>query len=153
MKITKEWLNEKSACSEGLEWFNSRFPEGGEYQIVLNALAEDGQEGHADWLMSKAGPTKDVLEVESWSGKRLFFAGTIRAAKGLAAEKSIKAGLGIKAGSGIKAGLGIEAGEDYEIWAGLSVRLSAKTRFAIIIAKTKPKNIGAGVWHEDLAAV
>ena len=125
MKITVEYLKEKSACAEGVAWFVAHFPKGGEYQAVLDALAADAKPDYAQWLLNAVGPTSAVLEVESWSGDWLFFAGTIKAAKGLSAVYGIKAGSGIKAGWGIKAGLQIfckkELSAEFRIFAGIAI--------------------------------
>ena len=66
----------------------------------------------------------------------------------LAAPGGIRAGEGIEAGEGIKAGSGIEAGSDYGIYAGLSIRISLKAQYALVVAKTKPENILLGEYRE-----
>ncbi len=43
MIINKEFLKEKGACIGGLRWFFENFPTGGEYQDVLNKLAEENK--------------------------------------------------------------------------------------------------------------
>lgn len=78
MLITKELLHEKRACSSGVDWFNSHFPSGGEYQLVLDKAAETDQTDYGRWLLNTFGTTEEVLEVESIEGKHIFFAGTIR---------------------------------------------------------------------------
>ena len=54
------------------------------------------------------------------------------------------------AGGGIKAGEGIEAGGDFGIYAGLSVRLSLKSQYAIVSAKTEPPNIQTGTFKQSV---
>jgi hypothetical protein len=112
MKITMEMARSWGACRGGAEWFEKNFPDGGEYQSVLDALAEADQPSWATWLMSKAGAdTEAVLELESVSErKHLFFAGRIVVKVGISVSGFLLAGSGIEAGWGIEAGLGIEAG-------------------------------------------
>jgi len=160
MKITMEMARAWGACSSGVDWFGKNFPDGGEYQTVLDALAEADQPSWASWLMSKAGAdTEAVLELESVSErKHLFFAGSIvvkvgisvsgclLAGWGIEAGDGIKAGWGIGAGWGIKAGDGIKAGSGMGIFAGLRVRLTMWAQYAIVTAKTKPENLISGHW-------
>ena len=49
MKITKEWLKEKSACGEGLEWFKDQKKDDG--LTVLEALISDDKLDWANWLI------------------------------------------------------------------------------------------------------
>ena len=163
MKITKEFLKEKDACNEGFRWFCDNFPEGGEYQVVLDALAKENRADWARWLIEKVGPANTTLEIETMETETsLFFAGKIivkgalkvdkwllagygiEAGCGIEAGLGIKAGSGIKAGEGIEAGCGIKAGYDFGIFAGLRVRISQRKHCAIITAKKEPKNIICG---------
>ena len=164
MKITNEILKEKGACSEGVEWFSLKFPTGEEYQNVLNALAEDDKDTWAIWLLHSMGKTTDIFKADEINTEKSFFFSGSVIVRGNIKCRSIKAGLGIKAGEGIEAGWGIEAGEgieagrgieagegikagdDFEIFAGLSVRLSQKSELAIVTAETKPKNLASGYW-------
>ncbi|MDE2105889.1 MAG: hypothetical protein KGL39_52190, partial [Patescibacteria group bacterium] len=45
MKITKEWLEEKDACTLGREWFKGRFPDGAEAEDVVTQIER------GDWLI------------------------------------------------------------------------------------------------------
>jgi hypothetical protein len=214
MIITLEYLRSKDACSDGIQWFTKNFPDGGDYQAVLDALAAEGQHDYANWLLDHAGSLDTILEIESFNGEWLFFAGTIKVKAGIEAKKAIRAGRAISAGRAIRAGWEIRAGraisagyeiragraisageeiragweiragraisagrairageeiragweisageeiragweisagEDYEIFAGIRVRLSDKEAYALIVAKTKPKNIGAGIFQK-----
>ena len=144
MQITLEWLKEKNACADGVEWFQRNFPAGGGYQAVLDALAHENLSSWGSWLLSTAGPAGTVLKIngdyEAHFG--LYFAGRVEI------SESIKVAGHFLAGSGIKAGSGIEAGEDFAIYAGLSVRLSLKAKYALVIAKTKPSNLLLGEFRE-----
>ena len=73
MQITKEWLKEKSPCTAGYGWFLERFPEGGEYQAVLDELAKENLADWANWLIHTAGPADTVLDIESLSTKGSVF--------------------------------------------------------------------------------
>ncbi|HBC93672.1 MAG TPA: hypothetical protein DCZ10_12465, partial [Pelotomaculum sp.] len=98
MQITLDWLREKEACSESMLRFKHTFPEGAEYQDVLDALAKENKADWAAWLMKEAGSTNDVLEVESLEVEcSLFFAGQIKI-KGL-----VKIAKWLLAGGGIEA--------------------------------------------------
>jgi hypothetical protein len=165
MLITLDLLKEKSACHSGQKYFTDHFPvdlfpEGAEYQDVLDQLAKDDEGGYADWLLRNIGKTDAVMEVDGdlEVEGNIFFAGVIKVAGfieagsgikagwGIEAGSGIKAGWGIEAGSGIKAGSGIEAGLDFGIYAGLRVRVSLKAQYAVVIAKEMPKNLLLGIF-------
>lgn len=98
MQITKEILKEKSPCSEGFTWFLKHFPEGGEYQDILDELAKENRADWASWLISKMGSVNTVLEVESIETEAsIFFAGSI-VAKGI-----VKVARWLISGEGIEA--------------------------------------------------
>ena len=154
MFITLDYLKEKSACGAGQRYFADHFPEGAEYQAVLDVLAKDNQGGYADWLMDNVGKTDAVMEIDGdlEVEGNIFFAGLIKVSGFIKASLRIKAGWGIEAGSGIKAGWGIEAGsgieagDDYGIYAGLRVRISLKAQYAVVVAKEAPKNLMLGIF-------
>lgn len=54
MKIDIDWLTKNSACREGKTWFRTHFPEGGDFDAVLTALAADNERGYAGWLIGVA---------------------------------------------------------------------------------------------------
>lgn len=49
MKITGKWLEEKSACGEGVNWFESQ--DKTEAVDVLNSLIKDKKLEWANWLI------------------------------------------------------------------------------------------------------
>ena len=175
MKITTQLLQEKKACSRGIEKFVEHFPSGeAEYQEVLDKLAELNDASNANWLLKKLGKTDAVLEINgNVERASLFYAGSIKvtgsikvdfcliAGDGIEAGRGIEAGCGIKAGDGIEAGLGIEAGrgikagdginagDDFGIFAGLRIRLNRWSIDAKVESKTKPKNLVSGFWVES----
>ena len=119
--ITLRYLREIGACSEGRLAFEKAFPNGGEYQDVLDKCAEEGRMDFAGWLLHEVGPTDDVRTYEEQINDEnisICFAGTLIFKKG-ARVKGIEAGWGIKAGCGIKAGEGIEAGRGIEAGCGI----------------------------------
>ena len=119
--ITLHYLREIGACAEGRSEFEKHFPEGGEYQEVLDKCAEEGRMDFATWLLHKIGPTDDVRTYEDQVNDKnmsICFAGTLVFEKG-AIVKSIEAGRGIKAGRGIEAGCGIKAGWGIEAGRGI----------------------------------
>ena len=160
MKITLDWLRAKNACGEAVSRFQQEFGNEAEYQDVLDVLGRENNAGWALWLIQNAGHTKDVLEIKGdlVTETSLFFSGFIKvtgriAAKFLISGTGIKAGWGIEAGESIKAGEGIEAGEYWGIYAGLRVSISLKSTYALIIAKTSPKNIVLGEYRKKEAAL
>ena len=149
MKITLDWLKEKNACGEARREFAKRFPEGAEYQDVLDALAAENNFEWAYWLMHAAGPVDTVLEVEELTAEAsLFFAGKVIVKGAIEVAKWILAGGGIEAGGGIKAGEGIEAGNDLGIYAGLRLRISLKAEYAVVKAKEMPNNLLLGTFEK-----
>ena len=171
MKITKSMLEQLNACLEGKDWFDLNFPEGGEYQEVLDKLGAENNYSYAEWLMSRIPADDSVLEVDEIKiDGSLFFAGKIVVKKtisvtgwlragggieagdgieagwGIEAGRGIEAGEGIEAGWGIKAGGGIEAGEDWGIFAGIRIQLKSWSLHAKVIAKTRPQNLISGCW-------
>ena len=191
MLITLDWLKEKEACAESLLAFEHKFPNGAEYQEVLDALAAEDRYDWGSWLLRVGGNTNAILEVDELITKTsIFFAGKIivkgtlkttkwllssgsivtdgdikagedikaggdieagwdiEAGEDIKAGRNIKAGWSIVAGWGIEAGRGIEAGEDFGIYAGLKIRISLKSQYAIVRAKTEPKNLLLGTFEK-----
>ena len=161
--ITLRYLREIGACSEGRLAFEKSFPNGGEYQDVLDKCAEEGRMDFATWLLHKIGPTDDVRTYEDQindENMSICFAGTlifkkgarvngIEAGCGIKAGWGIEAGWGIKAGEGIEAGEGIKAGEGYGVFAGLKIKLSNWSLYARVSASCKPTNLISGYWVES----
>ena len=154
--ITLRYLREIGACAEGRSAFEKAFPDGGEYQTVLDKCAEEGRMDFASWLLHKVGPTDDVRTYEDQvndENMSICFAGTLIFKKGaivksIDAGEGIEAGWGIKAGCGIEAGDGIEAGEGYGIFAGLKIKLPNWSLHARVSASCKPTNLVSGYWVE-----
>jgi len=141
-KITLAYLKELGACREGQREFQKAFPDGGEYQEVLDRCAEEGRLDFAGWLFSHVGHTEDVRtysEDIAEPDKNIFFAGRIEFVGSVFAR-------GIEAGCGIKAGEGILAGEGYCVFAGLCVPMSSWESLAVVTAKSKPNNLASGFW-------
>ena len=152
MKITKELLREKGACAAGYmdflkEFPEEKYPDGVEYQDLLDCCAEKGF-SYGSWLLSVFGRTDDVRKVDGdlITEKSIIFAGRLEVSGSIKAGEGIEAGCGIEAGWGIEAGYGIEAGCEFGIYAGLRVRITSEYRK--IIAKTKPENIMCGEFVE-----
>ena len=177
-KITRDMIKAKGACVSGYKEFCKAFPkeaypDGVEYQKILDRCAENGRDSYASWLVYTFGKTTDVRKIEGdyISEKSIFVCGRlevtgkiscigsieagdgIEAGRGIEAGWGIKAGWGIEAGWGIKAGRGIEAGdsikadENFGIYAGLSVRLDSNDRQ--VKAKQKPINLICGEFVVD----
>lgn len=160
--ITLDFLKAHDACAEGRREFERVFPDGGEYQQVLDRCADEDRMNFAQWLMKVCGPSDDIRTFDEdfdEPDKNIAFAGTLYFKKGanikrILAGCGIEAGLGIEAGCGIKAGEGIdaggriEAGKGYGIFAGLAVKISQWPQYAVVTAKTKPDNLISGHWKE-----
>ena len=155
--ITVEMLRVKGACVSGIRDFlkefpREQYPDGADYQEVLNRCAENERPNYAEWLLNEFGATNKTLSVDKINTDGyVFFAGRIEArgeirCKAIRAGREIKAGWDIKAGWCIEAGWGIKAGGDFGVYAGLAVRLSDKSQYAKITAKEKPANIICGEW-------
>ena len=144
--ITLRYLREIGACTEGRSAFEKAFPNGGEYQEVLDKCAEEGRMDFASWLLHRVGPTDDVRTYEDQindENMSIFFAGTlilkkgakvkcIKAGCGIKAGEGIKADCGIEAGWGIKAGCGIEAGDEYGIFAVPPYGVCQREEFPVV---------------------
>jgi len=125
--LTLDYLKELGACEDGQVEFQRVFPDGGEYQEVLDRCAEEGRTDFGRWLLDRIGPTDDVRVYDDAvidPDKVIMFAGRIECkqyvvVKAIYAGWGIKAGGGIKAGDGIKAGGGIKAGWDIEAGWGI----------------------------------
>ena len=131
--ITLRYLREIGACAEGRSAFEKAFPDGGEYQAVLDKCAEEGRMDFASWLLHKVGSTDDVRTYEEQindENMSICFAGALIFKKG-ARVKHIEAGLGIKAGLGIEAGLGIKAGWGIEAGLGIKAGLGIEAGLGI----------------------
>ncbi len=132
-KITLAYLKELGACREGQREFQKAFPDGGEYQEVLDRCAEEGRFDFAVWLFSHVGPTEDVRTYNEdiiEPDKNIFFAGRLEFS-GSVSVKRIQAGLGIEAGEGIEAGWGIKAGWGIEAGWGIKAGLGIEAGWGI----------------------
>ena len=126
--ITLDYLKQLGACREGQREFQRVFPDGGEYQAILDRCADEGRLDFGSWLLNHIGATNDVRIYEEKidaPNRGIIFAGDIKLKSGanvkfLFSGHSIEAGDGIKAGWGIEAGWGIKAGRDIE--AGLGIK-------------------------------
>ena len=149
--ITYDYLKSLGACVAGLLDFKREYPEGGEYQAVLDACCARGHSDYAQWLLGKIGRTEDVREYKEKINNlslEIVFAGRI-VFKFNAVLKRLIAGWGIEAGGGIEAGEGIEAGWGFGVFAGLRIKISRWKTEARVIAKTKPANLISGYWVGD----
>lgn len=52
-EITLLRIREWGACGGGHDWFREKFPQGGDYGLVMNALYDDKRFGDAQWLASR----------------------------------------------------------------------------------------------------
>ena len=154
--ITLDYLKQLGACREGQREFQRVFPDGGEYQAILDRCADEGRVDFGSWLLNHIGATNDVRIYEEKldaPNRGIIFAGDIKLKAGanvkfLLSGRGIEAGRGIKAGCGIKAGRGIEAGKDFCVFAGHNIKKSEWPIFAVVTAKEKPTNLISGYWKQ-----
>ena len=153
-KITRDMIKAKGACVSGYKEFCKAFPkeaypDGVEYQKILDRCAENGRDSYASRLVYTFGKTTDVRKIEGdyISEKSIFVCGRLEVTGKISCIGSIEAGDGIKAGCGIEAGCGIKAGENFGIYAGLIVRLDSNDRQ--VKAKQKPINLICGEFVVD----
>jgi len=147
-KITLAYLKELGACRDGQREFQKAFPDGGEYQEVLDRCAKEGRLGFGQWLLDHIGATDDVRAYEDavdTPDENIIFAGRVEVRLGVKI-KTLISGRGIEAGCGIEAGEGILAGEGYCVFAGLCVPMSSWESLAVVTAKSKPNNLASGFW-------
>ena len=158
-RITRDMIREKGACASGYREFCEEFPDdaypdGVEYQDLLDRCAENGRDAYASWLIDAFGHTTDVRKIEGdyiseksiYVCGRLEVTGKIYCRGSIKAGESIEAGWGIEAGRGIKACGGIEAGNDWGIYAGTHAKISSDLRR--VVAKTRPRNLMSGEFVE-----
>ena len=62
MLITKEWLNEKEACTGGLKWFTANYPDGADHKDVYLAL-ESVDKDWGYWLLGSIGGAEFAIRV------------------------------------------------------------------------------------------
>ena len=132
MLITIDWLKEKGACAESLLAFKHRFPNGAEYQEVLDALAAEDRYDWGSWLLRVGGNTNAILEVDELiTEASIFFAGKIIVKGILKTTKWLLSSGSIITDGDIEAGWGIEVGED--IYAGGSIETGRNIKAGWVI--------------------
>ena len=166
--ITLDYLKQLGACREGQREFQRVFPDGGEYQAILDRCADEGRVDFGSWLFNHIGATNDVriyeekidapnrgiifagdIKLKSGANVKFLFSGhSIEAGDGIKAGWGIEAGRGIEAGCGIKAGYDIKAGKDFCVFAGFNIKKSEWPIFAVVTAKEKPTNLISGYWKQ-----
>ena len=147
-KITRDMIKAKGACASGYREFCKAFPEeaypdGVEYQKILDRCAENGRDSYASWLVYTFGKTTDVRKIEGdyISEKSIFVCGRLEVTGKISCIGRIEAG------DSIEAGWDIKADENFGIYAGLSVRLDSNDRQ--VKAKQKPINLICGEFVVD----
>lgn len=142
--ITLDYLKQLGACREGQREFQRVFPDGGEYQAILDRCADEGRVDFGSWLFNHIGATNDVRIYEEKidaPNRGIIFAGDIK----------LKSGANVKfllSGRGIEAGWGIKAGKDFCVFAGFNIKKSEWPIFAVVTAKEKPTNLISGYWKQ-----
>ena len=144
IKITRDMLKEKGACTSGYREFckefpDDEYPDGVGYQDLLDRCAENGRDAYASWLIDAFGHTTDVRKIEGdyiseksiYVCGRLEVTGKIYCRGSIEAGESIKAGFGIKAGESIKAGFGIKAGKSIEAGESIEAGRGIEAGFGI----------------------
>ena len=70
MEITKEWLNEKGACSEGVEWFSHSSHS--EPLIVLKNLISEDHLDWANWLIVRVMDRMRYLRYAIYAARQVL---------------------------------------------------------------------------------
>ena len=121
--ITPALLKAKGATNSGYWDFMKHYPDGCDYNKLLQACTEADRDDYAEWLLRAFGYTRtDLIIPEGEYKKSTIFSGTIKCKGDLCTTGSVQAGFGIKAAFGsirafgkIGAFLGnIEASRDIE---------------------------------------
>jgi len=97
--ITLDYLKQLGACREGQREFQRVFPDGGEYQAILDRCADEGRVDFGSWLFNHIGATNDVRIYEEKidaPNRGIIFAGDIKLKAG-ANVKFLLSGRGIQA--------------------------------------------------------
>ena len=104
-KITRDMIKAKGACASGYREFCKAFPEeaypdGVEYQKILDRCAENGRDSYASWLVYTFGKTTDVRKIEGdyISEKSIFVCGRLEVTGKISCIGRIEAGDSIEAG-------------------------------------------------------
>lgn len=161
--ITSDFLKEIGIDNEDLSEFNKVYPEGGEYQKILDQYCAKGGACWAVRLLHKIGPTTDIRTYDRFisdeeldivfAGKIVFKSGCevrllvagldIEAGESLEVGKGLEAGMSIKADWDIKVGWGINAG--WNIEAGLNIKAGDGIRAGEEIRAGLAINAGRGI--------
>ena len=98
-KITRDMIKAKGVCAPGYREFCKAFPEeaypdGVEYQKILDRCAENGRDSYASWLVYTFGKTTDVRKIEGdyISEKSIFVCGRLEVTGKISCIGRIEAG-------------------------------------------------------------
>ena len=61
MLIVEAWLKKNNACTSGVKWFRTKYPNGENLQQVIDELVAERKDAWAAWLIRKAGDRKSVV--------------------------------------------------------------------------------------------
>ena len=79
MQITREWLKDKNAGFQIIDWFNLNFGTIGGYIEVIHKLLTDNKKSWAIWILNRYGPVDDILEIkDDLTVDNLIFPGTVK---------------------------------------------------------------------------
>ena len=70
MKITKEWLSEKSACEDGMDWFD-RFVKS-DSVLVMEGLLSESKLDWANWLIVRLLNRKDKIRYAIFAAEQVI---------------------------------------------------------------------------------
>ena len=139
-EVKRKGVDEESFWKSCEQVLKTEYPEGMEYQELLNLCAENGWHRFAVWLLQTFGRTNDLLRIDGEypSDASLYVCGNLKAtgplqirghilaAGTIMTNGDIQAGRSIQAGRGILTGRSIQAGgairADSSIRAGRDIR-------------------------------
>ena len=70
MKLTKEWLKEIDACSEGVEWFNNQKETDG--TKVIKKLIEEDRIDWANWTICRVFSKKQKIQYAVYAAEQVI---------------------------------------------------------------------------------
>lgn len=70
MRVTKEWLKEKEACTEGIEWFLSQTETDG--IAVVRSLISAGKKEWANWTITRILDRKQKIKYAIFAAEQVL---------------------------------------------------------------------------------
>ena len=169
MKVTREMICGHTPCSEGLEWFDTHYPDGeGDYQEILDKTVATGDGRYGGWLTCKLGSSGETVKLSNIEGYRLF-AGSVEVTGNVACESivcagslevggslkvgdSLEVGGSLKVGNSLKVGSALKVGESLDVGGSLDVAGALRVGWHLEVGESLDVAGSLKVgWHLDVA--